>query len=203
MALPPKGDPQRPLALAVRSTRFLGILFIGLGMCGTVPLFLRGLGVATRPAATTPLAAMGFVALGTILLYFGPGALYLVCSVFIARRRTWAVVTAMVLAGFHILLLAIAMAAVGVVYFSAVARARSSAGYLLIPIGVVVAFIVALAQLEFHLSKCFEAIRRAPVDMQRGFEPLPLAHLAPAAQPVPPPPPADIPLPGDSHGPPA
>ena len=40
MALPPKGDPQRPLALAVRSTRILGILFIGLGLCGTLPMML-------------------------------------------------------------------------------------------------------------------------------------------------------------------
>ena len=194
MALPPKGDPQRPLALAVRSTRFLGILFTGLGMCGTVPMFLVGVRGIGRGGAGggggMPLASMGLAAISTIVMYFGPGALYLVCSIFIARRRTWAVITAMVLAGIQILFLLVGLGGLAIMYLSAAGARSSSAVYLLIPLALVVFIILALAQLEYHLSKCFEAIRRAPLDVQRGFEPLQPAPVMPV---VPPPP-------GESHG---
>jgi hypothetical protein len=78
MALPPKGDPQRPLALAVRSTRVLGILFIGIGALGMLPTFTMGMRGAR--GATLSVAAMAGVIVTTTLIYFGPGALYLVCS---------------------------------------------------------------------------------------------------------------------------
>jgi hypothetical protein len=173
MALPSKGDPQRPLALAVRSTRILGILFIGLGLCGTLPMLFLGIRRAggTGGAGGAPVGMIAFATLSTIVIYFGPGALYIVCSIFLARRRTWAVITAMVLAGIQLLFIAFGLVSLAIVYFSAAAPARM--GFIWIPIGVTVLIMLALAQLEYHLSRCFEAIRLAPVDVQRGFEPLP------------------------------
>jgi hypothetical protein len=40
MALPPKGDPRRPLVLGVRSTRLFGIIFLLFGLCSSLPMLL-------------------------------------------------------------------------------------------------------------------------------------------------------------------
>jgi hypothetical protein len=175
MALPPKGDPQRPLHLAVRSTRVLGILFIALGACGMLPMFYLGLARGRTPGGGMPMGAMAMLGISTILFYFGPGAAYLVCSIFIARRRTWAVITAMVLAAIQLLFITFGLVALLVMFLSAGARSLG----ILIALAIAVLLILALAQLEYHLSKCFEAIRRAPIDVQRGFEPLPAVPVVP------------------------
>jgi hypothetical protein len=179
MPLPPKGDPQRPLRLAVRSTRILGILFVAIGLLGMLPIFfLRG-GRGAGAGGGLSLALMSVVAMTTILIYVAPGALYLVCAVFIGRRRTWAVITAMVLAGIQLAFLMLGLVSLLVMFLSAAPGARSMTA--LIPLGIGALVLVALAQLEYHLSKCFEAIRHAPVDEQRGFEPLPAAPVVPTA----------------------
>ena len=147
MALPPKGDPQRPLALAVRSTRVLGIVFIGIGALGMLPTFTMGMRGAR--GATLSVAMMAVVIVTTTLIYFGPGALYLVCSNFIARRRKWAIVTAMVLAGIQILLICVGLVMVTMLYFSAAPQTRSSAVF--IPLALTLLILLALAQLEYHL----------------------------------------------------
>ncbi len=172
MPLPPKGDPQRPLHLAVRSTRVLGILFLALGLWGTVPMFLAGMRSA-RPVSTF---GMGVIALSMVFIHFGPGALYLVCSVFLARRRTWAVITAMIIAGVQLayMLLAFAFGGLALNLFSAPA---APSALVLVAFGVSMLIFLALAQLEYHLSKCFEAIRLAPIEVQRGFDPLPATPL--------------------------
>ena len=177
MALPPKGDPQRPLALAVRSTRILGILFCALGMCGTLPMLYLGLARGPGGTGGGGLARMAFVGVGTILVYFGPGALYLVCAVFIARRRTWAVITAMVLAAIQLLFICFGMAMFLIMMLSGGAGAPLIA--MLFPLALMLLVMAALGQLEYHLSKCFEAIRLAPLEMQRGFDPLPPAPVIP------------------------
>ncbi len=182
MPLPPKGDPQRPLRLAVRSTRFLGILFIGLGMCGTMPMVWAGM----RGGPAAGFGVMAVIVLSTVLIYFGPGSLYLMCSVFIARRRTWAVITALALVGIHLLFMSVGLGALLVAFFSG--SSHFDDAFLLIPAAVVLLVLIALAQLAYHLSKCFEAIRQAPLDVQRGFEPLPAVVLAQLS-------------PGEAHGP--
>jgi len=182
MALPPKTDPQRPLALAVRSTRVLGIVFIGIGALGMLPTFTMGMRGAG--GATLSIATMALIVVTATLTYFGPGALYLVCSNFIARRRKWAIVTAMVLAGIQILLICAGLVTLTTVYFSPAPQARSSA--VLIPLALTLLILLALAQLEYHLWRCFEAIRLSPVDMQRGFDTLQPASVIPLASAPPP-----------------
>ena len=187
MALPPKGDPRRPLHLAVRSTRILGILFIVLGAIGMLPTLL---GIQRAGGIRLSIASMILLALFMSLVYFGPGALYLVCSIHIARRRTWSVVTAMVLAGIQLLLI---LAGVAMMTFMALSDAPAALKWtLVLPAAVTLLIFLALAQLEYHLSKCFAAIRLAPVDVQRGFDPLPGAPLVPVAL-----------VPGDDDVPPA
>ena len=176
MALPPEGDPQRPLHLAVRSTRILGIVFIVLGAVGMLPTLL---GIQRAGGIRLSIASLILLALFMSLVYFGPGALYLVCSIHIARRRKWAVVTAMVLAGIQLLLI---LAGVVMMTFMAFSDAPAALKWtLILPAAVTLLIFLALAQLEYHLSKCFEAIRLAPLDVQRGFDPLPAAPLVPAA----------------------
>ena len=182
MALPPKGDPQRPLALAVRSTRVLGIVFIGIGVLGMLPTFTMGMRGAG--GATLSIATMALIVVTATLTYFGPGALYLVCSNFIARRRKWAIVTAMVLAAIQILLICIGLITLTRFYLSAAPQTRSSAVF--IPLAFTLFILLALAQLEYHLCRCFEAIRLSPVDMQRGFDPLQPAPVIPLVSAPPP-----------------
>lgn len=165
MALPPKGSPQRPLHLAIRSTRLLGIVFLVFAGCGTMPMFYmaRGGGGGGMPT-WYGLSMMA----GLLLLYFAPGALYLVCAVFMRRRRTWAVVVAMVVAGMQLLFLLVGLIAL------IVTQPMRETPAIFIPLGVMALLIVALGQLEYHLARSFEAIRQSPVDVQRGFEPLPV-----------------------------
>lgn len=175
MALPPKGDPQRPLHLAVRFSRIAGFLFIGLGTWATLLHFFS----MRRAGNAILIGSLAEVALASSLVYFGPGAIYLVCSVFIARRRRWAVFTAMVLAGIQILLIGWALVMFAKHFVSADPAARDWS--VVLPLGITLLISLVLAQLEHHLTKSFEAIRLAPVDVQRGFEPLPAAPLVPVA----------------------
>src|SRR5262245_39346531 len=131
MALPPKGDPRRPLALAIRSTRALGAVFLLFGLVGMAPLLLlRGGGVPRIYAIA-------------LLISFAPGALYLICSIFLARRSYAAVVTSLVLVAVHTLFLFIGAVglAVGILSASELSVA------LWFGVGLLVLFIVALAQL--------------------------------------------------------
>ena len=172
MSLPPKGHPHRPLALAVRSTRILGIVFIGLGAVGMLPI----LGGISRAGGVVSVAVMSLSALFMTLAYFGPAALYLVCSIHLARRRKWAVITAMVLAGIHILLIVGGIVMTTLMAFSDAPAALK--WRLVLPAAITLLILAALAQLEYHLSKCFEAIHHAPLNVQRGFEPLEIMQPA-------------------------
>ncbi|MGB7160361.1 MAG: hypothetical protein WBD40_19995 [Tepidisphaeraceae bacterium] len=156
MALPPKGDPQRPLCLATQSTQTLGVLLVGVGALSMLPRLFRGL-----PPTFAPRTAVMH-----LLIFFGPGALYLLCSIFIRRRRVWAVRTAMVLAGFHLLLLCIASAAILMAILS---MGSGSIAVVWVPLGALLIFAYALVRLEYHLARSFEAIGATSMDV-RGFE---------------------------------
>jgi hypothetical protein len=91
MALPPRGDPRRPLHQAIRTTRFLGIGWVLVGACAVIPL-LAGMGL--DPGIPAPARVVLF----RWLYYLVPGTLFLVFSMFMRRRRFWAVLGALVLA---------------------------------------------------------------------------------------------------------
>jgi len=157
MAIPPRGDPRRPLHLAVRSTRLLGILFLLIGTLMS-SLTLRG-GIPGR---------RGMVLTALLLLfYIGPGVVYLVTAIFLARRRFWAVVVGLVLASLQSLFV---LFAIGSILIDIMRHPSRSVA--MIPMVVMIFVILALAQLIYHLSRSFEAIRYAPVEDQHGFEPV-------------------------------
>ena len=153
MPLYPVGDPRRPLQLAIRSSRLLGLVFTILGM---LVVGLTGtLGQRTRGGGFMPmiLAALGFI-------YLIPGILYIVFSVFLARRQPWAVIATMILAALHGLFAVLAL-------FAALAAQNP------IQIGITALWVAAMAQLIFHLSKSFESMRAEQGEYApRGFEPI-------------------------------
>jgi hypothetical protein len=157
MPLPPKGDPRRPLHLAIRSTRLLGGLFVVLGLFSLVPMLISFRGGFMRGMAVY------FVVGG--MMYFVPGMLYVLCSVDLRRRQVWAVIVGIVLASIQLLF----------VLFGLLGVTVGLANCLIPLIG------VALAQLIYHLSRSFEAIKHPPFGQEaaRGFEPLPVAQTIP------------------------
>jgi hypothetical protein len=156
MGLPARGDPRRPLQLAVRSTRLLAGLFLMLGTCAISTMLIRG-GPMRRGAALD---------LGVLLIYVGPGALYLIVSMYLQRRRFWAVVVGLVLASIQLFF---TVGGAAMLLFAVVRGASIS----IIPIVLVVFVMLALGQLIYHLALSFEAIKYEPPGQNpHGFEPL-------------------------------
>jgi len=166
MAVPPRGDPRRPLHLAIRSTRMLAIIFLLIGTLVSFLLLMQG-GVPRRG---------GMLFTGAFLFFYvGPGAVYLVTAIYLKRRQFWAVVVGLVLASVQSLFVLFAIAGI----FITVVR-QSGASIAIFPVAVLIFILLALAQLIYHLALSFDAIKYAPVEEQHGFEPL-------MAQPVEPP----------------
>jgi hypothetical protein len=180
MALPPKGDPRRPLHLAIRSTRLLGVVLLLFCTCTFAPYLISWQQGSRRGAASLP-AAWSLV--GIAVFYFIPGALFMVLSVFLGRRRHWAVVCALVLSclvgAFTLLTLGMS-----VIMLVSSARNRGLANpryVILVPVVLIGLFGAAVWQLIYHLTKSFEAIKYPPLEQElRGFEPLPVLPVAPA-----------------------
>ena len=166
MPLPPKGDPRRPLHLAIRSTRLLAIIFLFLGGC-VCTAFLRG-----RRSTVISLPA-----LAALLFYFGPGVAYLIFSIYLKRRQFWAVLSSLILASIQLLFtLAVAVSLLIV----SMIKSANSVNFVIAPLIVLGIVILALAQLVYHLALSFEAIKHVPVEEQRGFEPLMFQPIIPS-----------------------
>ena len=170
MALPPKDDPRRPMHLAIRSMRLLGVLFIGLGLCMFVPLMTTGLRGGRLGGAS-------IVAGIAAAFYVLPGAGYFLCAVFLGRRAAWAIVVGLVLASVHMLLVLVSL---GTVVFAVVAGGGASGIGVIVSLLVSALVLAALGQLIYHLARSFEAIRYVPVDEQRGFEMSVISDVIPA-----------------------
>jgi len=154
MRLPKPGDPRRPLALAIRSTRALGGVFLLIGAFAALPLFFaRG--------------QLGWIYPAALLVYFGPAVLYLIVAVFLKRRAHWAVVAAIVVVSIHLLFLLVALA--GSAFALGSGQAALSPAFWILA-ALIALFVVALGQLIHHLALSFESIKYAPEDEMRGFE---------------------------------
>jgi hypothetical protein len=149
MAIPPRGDPRRPLHLAVRSTRVLAIIFLLFGTCASIPMLIQG---------ALPMRGRMFLNLGVFIVYVGPGVVYFVTAIYMKRRQFWAVILALVMASIQLLF---ALLGISVLLIAEMRRPASSVA--MIPAGVLIFVILALS---------FNAIRYTPVEEQHGFEPL-------------------------------
>ena len=90
--VPPIGDPQRALHLAIRTMRLLGLVFVSFGLVAVVLAWL-----AIGRLINTP--TVSWLALATAaLVFFIPGVLYMVFAMLLARRHSWAAVGGIIVA---------------------------------------------------------------------------------------------------------
>jgi hypothetical protein len=164
VALPPKGDPLRPLYLAASSTQGFGVLFLLFGVLSLVPSFLAP---ATAKRGVWPTI---HISLNDFFFYFGPGVAYLLCGIFIKRKRLWAIIVALVLASLHLTLFSLGTAE----FLIAAVHPRSTVA--MAPAVIALGMALLFLQLVFHLSKCLKLIKRTSPEVDRGFEPLPISQ---------------------------
>jgi hypothetical protein len=170
MALPPKGDPRRPLHLAVRSMRLLGAILILFATCAGVTFGLVAVRVAARGM---PVWGMAF----GILFYLLPGLVFIILAMYVKQRQAWAVAASICVTSVGAMVVLLGL--VAVVFTGVSDPGRSPAIW--IAIGALVLILAALGQLIYLLSRSFEAIRCAPPD-ERGFEPVMAQPLAAPVQ---------------------
>jgi hypothetical protein len=151
MALPPTGDPRRPLHLAIRSTRLLGVLFVLLGVITPLPT------LRLRP----DVFALPWPIVASALIHLVPGLLYLICAVLLGRRRRSALISAMGLVAVHCVMVSGSLAA-----FSALLIAQTQGtAFLVFGVSVMTLALTGLGQLFYHLVKSFKAIQHPPVEL--------------------------------------
>jgi hypothetical protein len=161
--------------MAVRSTRLLGAFFIAFGVCGMVPFATGGL---------SPRNASGVLIITGTMFYFVPGLLYVVFSIYLARRQFWAVIGALVLASVQLLFVLISLLGLAALMPGPHAGVEP---IMLIPICLILLVAAAIGQLVYHLARSFEAIKYPPYGQEfHGFEPI----MGAAQRVVPPAPPA-------------
>jgi hypothetical protein len=160
----PKGDPQRPIELAIRSTRLLGVASTAFGL-----VMVFAFGYFNRFQHFRKY----FILMG-MLVWFIPGVLFLTASWFMRRRSRAGVVTALATAGVQALFAAAIFA--GTLTLEPVSP---------IPVLVSALWAVALGQLIVHLWKSLESVRLDTTRL-RGFDALSAqSPRRPNAQPLP------------------
>jgi ABC-type uncharacterized transport system permease subunit len=149
MALPPNGDPRRPLHLAIRSTRLLGVLFVLLGLLTPLPTLKLNPHLLELPGPV----------IASTLIHLLPGLLYLLCSAVLGQGRRPALIASLGLVAVHCVMVAGSLAA-----FSTLLVAQEQGSFFLFfGLGVMVFAMAALGQLFYHLTKSFKAITYPPL----------------------------------------
>jgi hypothetical protein len=154
MTIPAPTDPIRPVRLAVRSLRLLGVLFVLVG----VVTALQGL----RPHAS--LLVMSYVG----LTHAVPGVLYLVCAALLPRGRRAGVLAAMGLALTHFVLVAGNLAA----YVQMLVAGGVPPTLLFVALAVGFLAVAALAQLMYHLVKSLRVVSADPAALPPDAAPV-------------------------------
>ena len=150
MQLPPLDDALRPVYLAVRSLRLLGVLFILIGVVTPALAIKRG----DSPTAL-PLAVIV-----TALSHAVPGVLYMLSAALLLRGRRTAVFAAMGLAMAHFILVAGNLAA----FVRLLVLGGVSVTFLFMALTIGFLTVAALAQLMYHLVKSLRVLRAPSVD---------------------------------------
>lgn len=161
--IPTKGDPARPVALAVNAARTLGVLLI---VVAVLVLAASGL---IRSVGDSPLVLI--VLAGVVGVYGVPGALFIVFAGQLKQRKSWAAIVLIVMGGLVALLSAVAVAS-GAVRMAA-ADPGDAAGALG-PVVFAAAILASAVLLIVHAARSLASIRvfgqspNAPI----GFQPI-------------------------------
>jgi hypothetical protein len=145
MTLPPVGDPRRPLYLAIRSTRLLGMMFLLLGVVTPLPTLRRNTNLLELPGSVVI----------TSMTHMVPGALYLISAVLLRRRRRSAVISALGLVTVHCVMLAGSLAA----YSGLLVSQTQDPHFLIFALVVSLLAMAGLGQLIFQLARSLTVIR--------------------------------------------
>src|SRR4051794_14187276 len=145
MQIPPADDPLRPVCLAARSLRLLGVLFVLIGLVTPFTALRQGYPVTALPPAV----------IITALTHFVPGVLYHLCAALLLRGRRAGVFAAMGLAMAHFILVAGNLAA----YTQMLILGGTSVEFLFVALTVGFLTVAALAQLMYHLVKSLRVLR--------------------------------------------
>jgi hypothetical protein len=148
MTLPPHGDPRRPLYLAIRSTRLLGVMFLLLGVITPIPTLRIVRSVFDLP---WPVVASS-------LTHLVPGLLYLVSAVLLGRRRRSAVISALGLVAVHCVMLTGNLMA----YSGLLVSQTQDPKFLIFALVVSLLAMAGLGQLMFQLAKSFAVVQLPP-----------------------------------------
>ena len=171
MALPPKGDPRRPLHLAIRSTRNFGVFFVLVGSFAATRIVLTRAGQKGVIFVPSPAVLLAW------LLYLVPGTLFLLFSVFVRRRRPWAVVGALLITSLSALFV---MAAGVAILVAMIAEGEARPVRVVVVLAAWTATEFTIGQLIYRLALSLKAIKHMPfggAENSRGFEPLPAAQV--------------------------
>ena len=119
-----------------------------------------------------------------VAVYVVPGVAYLVLSIFLKERKFWAVVAALITASINILLVLLCGIGMAIAVFNTTGNGGADTADIIVAI-VFALWVLALAQLIYHLALSFKAIQIVPLEEQRGFAPV---MIEPVVAPVPNPP---------------
>jgi hypothetical protein len=145
MTLPPPGDPRRPLYLAIRSTRLLGVMFLLLGLVTFTPTLKTNVRLLDIPRPVF-LSAM---------THFVPGMLYCVSAVLLGRRRRSAVISALGLVTVHCVMITGSLAA----YSGLLVSETQDPKFLMFALVVSLLAMAGLGQLIFQLVKSLAVVQ--------------------------------------------
>jgi hypothetical protein len=161
LALPPKDDPRRPLHLAIRSVRLLGIGIILIGALTMIPYMLRGRVLA-------PSLIMLEAMISRFVCFVVPGTLLILAGICLKKRQLWALVTTLLVTG--VLCIVCLFAATVMIAIMSVSPGEWRVVF---PLAIFAVLGLALVQLVYYLARSFEGIRYPPFEMEeRGFEPI-------------------------------
>ena len=144
----PPPEPVRPLELAIRSTRLLGFCSAVFGL-----VFLLAFGYFNKYRVY----AHWGVIIG-LVVWFIPGVLLMTCAVMLRHRRRGAAVGAMLITCAHLLFAVVAF--IGSCILEPISP---------IPIVMSVLWVMATAQLIFHLKRSLPLLLH-DAEVRKGFE---------------------------------
>jgi hypothetical protein len=172
MAVPPKGDPQRPLHLAIRSSLVMAILSLLLG----ISLYAYA---ASNGGYIDPV----FVVI-LFVVFFAPSATYFLIFVLLKNRLFGVTVLGILVASIQLFLslcLAAFLILVQVTGNRGAPIPISSAAFL-VPMSAVSLVFFASAHLIYRLTRAGKIIKVIPIDAGRGFEPVMIERIDPSSE---------------------
>jgi hypothetical protein len=153
MALPPKGHPGRPLAKAVNAAYVMGVVYLALSV-----LVWYGLDAVRKRGGDSQLVLI-LVGILAIMLPM-PGILYPLLAFGMKRRKVWAAILLICVAGLHIVMLLLSLAGSFLKHQYSITQ-----GFVAILVAIDILLII-------YTGQAIGFIRNGDVVRPTGFEPM-------------------------------